>query len=327
MVRLKTRVNPIIGRDTIIRSSVIATIPSLMLFYWGYNPIMVFAFFAFSWILSFGRQYAYAPNAFKRIILDEKGLQCGKQYIKWEDVHTINIFQGYVRYINFSRILNKWEDYHFSEYSCGKMIGINTFVEEDFARKKDLDGIYIYADFKTCEILGKYCEKYSMMDDPKINIYGVHSHRKTDYFLGNPYIIGYLLILNLIFTSMAIIVFCGIYYPDSWKGVIIVVPIHIFLWLCFKDIYSDAFSIIKLNEDGITCNNVFVSWDNVHSVKYTEKKISIVFFKFKCGMIVEINSQYSDIYMGRHSCDCIYICKTKRFKRCFENYLNDKAFL
>ena len=324
MIRLKQFVNPNIVKKAIWESFVLAFMLFEISFFLHLNAIVVFLL---AFVILFFIQYAYAPNAFKIVVLDENGIRCGKTHIKWSSVRTIHDFVGYVDYKKRNEILGETRSGDFDGYSCGKMIGFNTSNNEDFSDTKDKTGIYIYCGKKVNQYLYDHCEKYKERYGKNSLAYQRASSKNGELcWCGNPRVILFALSMNLIVVLASWFIFSAVLSFNYFKAFLSVLPLHISIWLFFIYHCKDAFSFLKFSEDGILCQESIILWNDIAFIKEYEPKMRFGLIQIRCGNILGINTQYSDFYLGRHSHTCFYAYKTKKLERCFEKYLGQKKF-
>lgn len=324
MMRLKQFINPIVVKKAILESFFLALMLFELSFFLHLNAVAVFIGV---FIISFFIHYGYAPNAFKMVVLDDTGIRCGKTLIKWTGIRTIHDFVGYVDYKKRNELFGEIKSGDFDGYSCGKILGFNTSNYENFADTKDKTGIYIYCSKKVDQYLYEHCEKYKeRYGKNSLGYHGASSKNGDVCWCGNPRVILFAWLINLIIVFVFWFIFSAVLSFDYFKAFFVVLPLHISIWLFFIYHCKDAFVVLKFCEDGILCQDSMILWNDILFIKEYEPKMRFGFVNIKCGNVLGINTQYSDFYLGRHSHTCIYAYKTKKLEHYFEKYLGQKKF-
>ena len=312
LVQITQRVNDKIVRKSYILSFLLS-VAVLISFSYSYKEGIMFSVFVF--IMVFWLQWATAPNAFRKVVMNEKGIRCGKSYIEWSAVENIHVFRGYVPY---SRRWKKADEIIYGkilEYSAGMMIGINTGNDENFT--KSPKGIYISCTIKTDRFLKRYCQAYQryIKENFHSEISEFQSGENNQYFFGNPLVILVCFLINFSITCMIMFITYMIIQSFFWKTIIIGILFHICLWLTFIEEYKDAFLLVKLNEHGIFFENIKIAWDKIVDIREKNEIFSLGPIKIPVGNVIAVNSKVLDQYLERHTCDSIYFYKTKKLDR------------
>ena len=103
--------------------------------------------------------YFSAPMAYKRVYIDEAGIKCGREFISFSDIRSVNIVSGYIRHWYgfpfLERTLGITQSY---DVYAGEIVCINcTDFDPDDRKSKN---IYVGKNKKSLAVLKKYCEQF-----------------------------------------------------------------------------------------------------------------------------------------------------------------------
>ncbi len=281
---------------------------------------------AFAFVTTFILQWLLLMNAFKRVIMDEKGIRCGKFFIEWRQVKSVRVFMAYARN---SRSFEKVDEVIYgkqSEYPIGTMIAINADSVENILNFGQ--GIYVSRTAKVDRILRKYCQLYREYTEEhtRSKISSFQKGKHNQYFWGNPRLFGKLLGIGFLFSF--VVVFCWtviLFQLLLWKMIAIGILLCFLLVNSMAEMYRDAFLLIRVNEHGIFFDETMIPWDRISDVREADVQLSIGFYHMDCGTVIAVNTEVGDRYLGRHVYDGVYFYKTKKSERLFSQYLKDES--
>lgn len=281
--------------------------------------VITFAFALFFEMLSL-------PKAYQSVVIDEKGIRCGKTLIEWYQVKNVSVFMAYA---DFQRSFKMVDDLVYRkrmEYPIGTMIAINADVVQNI--RSFGKGIYISRTAKADCMLKKYCRLYREYTEEhtQSKISDFQKGEKNQYFWGNPRLFAKLLGIGFLFSFA--VVFCWtviLFQLLLWKAVTIGILLCFLLVNVIAEIYRDAFLLIKVNEHGIFFDGMMIPWDQVSDVREADVKLSMGFYHMDCGTVIAVNTEVGDRYLGRHVYDGVYFYKTKKAEKLFSKYLKDES--
>ena len=319
--RVVQRVNPYVVR----KSCALACLAAVPILWMEFSLVTVlFSVMVFMMILA--SECMFTWYAFRRVVIDENGIRCGKAFIEWRNVKTVRVFRAYAGFPN------RWENAekeinakHF-EYPIGVMIGINAYASENIMDFRY--GIYISRTAKADCMLKKYCRLYREYTEEhtQSKISDFQKGEKNQYFWGNPRLFAKLLGIGFLFSFA--VVFCWtviLFQLLLWKAVTIGILLCFLLVNVIAEIYRDAFLLIKVNEHGIFFDGMMIPWDQVSDVRKADVKLSMGFYHMDCGTVIAVNTEVGDRYLGRHVYDGVYFYKTKKAEKLFSKYLKDES--
>ncbi len=317
--RVVQRVNPYVVRE----SCALACLAAVPILWMGFSLVTVL-FSVMAFVMIWAGECMFTWYAFRRVVIDENGIRCGKAFIEWRNVKTVRVFRAYAGHPN------KWENAekeinakHF-EYPIGVMIGINAYVAENIMDFRY--GIYISRTAKVDRILKKYCRLYREYTEEhtRSKLSAFQKGDKNQYFFGNPRLLRRFFLQNFLFSALVFGGACFMFQEALWKALAVGIGYHICVWGFLLLAYRDAFLTVKVNEKGIFFNGMMIPWDQISDVREVEVVFSSGFHRIDCGTVIAVNTEVGDRYLGRHVYDGVYFCKTEKTVKLFQKYMKDE---
>ena len=317
--RVTQRVNPYV----VSTSFIIAFLAPLPIF-WIEFSLITALFFIMVFTMSLACESMFTWYAFRRVIIDERGIRCGKVFIEWRNVKTVRVFRAYAgfpnRYENAEKEINTK---HF-EYPIGVMIGINADTDENIMNFGK--GIYISRTAKVDRILKKYCRLYSEYTEghTQSKATAFQKGKNDQWFFGNPLLLRMLFLNNLLISALVFGFACFMFHDALWKAFMVGLFYHICIWRFLILAYRDAFLLVRVNEHGIFFEAMMIPWDKISDVREVDVVLSTGFNRMNCGTMIAVNTEVGDRYLGRHVYDGVYFYKTKKTMKLFSKYLRNE---
>ena len=321
--RLTQWSNPNFVKKSFVLSFVLSLIILLMSMD---SPCTAMMLSVFAFVTTFVLQWIFQKNAFKIVVMDEKGIHCGKVFIEWHQVKSVRVFMAYARYPRSCEKVDETIYGKQSEYPIGTMIAINAGVAENILNFGQ--GIYISRTVKVDRMLKKYCRLYREYADEhtRSKISSFHKGKQNQYFWGNPRLFGKFLAIGFLFSFA--VVFCWtiiLFQLLLWKAIAIVILLCVAFVNMLSEMYRDAFLLIRVNEHGIFFDGMMIPWDRISDVREADVGLPFGFYHMDCGTVIAVNTEVGDRYLGRHVYDGVYFYKTKKAEKLFSKYLKDES--
>ena len=319
MERVTQRVNPYV----VSTSFAIAFLVALQIFWIEISPIMIL-FFIMAFVMALACESMHTWCAFRRVIIDEYGIRCGKVFIEWRNVKTVRVFRAYAGYPKKWETAEKEINTRHFEYPIGVMIGINADTDENIMNFGK--GIYISRTAKVDRILKKYCRLYREYTEEHTRSTPAvfQKGEQTQYFFGNPLLLRRFFLNNLLISALVFGFACFMFHDALWKAFIVGIVYHICIWGFLILEYRDVFLLVRVNEHGIFFDGMMIPWDKISDVREVDVVLSTGFNRMNCGTVIAVNTEVGDRYLGRHVYDGFYVYKTERTMKLFSKYLKDE---
>ena len=319
MERVTQRVNPYV----VSTSCAIAFLAASQVFWVEFSPITIL-FFVMAFVMILACESMLTWCAFRRVIIDECGIRCGKIFIEWRNVKTVRVFRAYAgfpnRYENNEKEINTKR----FEYPIGVMIGINADTDENIMNF--VKGIYISRTAKVDCILKKYCRLYREYTEEhtRSKVAAFQKGKNDQCFFGNPLLLRRLFLNNLLFSAFVFGFACFLFHDAIWGALVVGICYHICLWGFLFLAYRDAFFLVRVNEYGIFFDGMMIPWDEISDVREVDVVLSSGFNRMNCGTMIAVNTKVGDRYLGRRSYDGCYVYKTEKTMKLFSKYLKEE---